>query len=388
MGIWIAVHPIASGQNLRLGAIGGTALTHDYSPYFMPGGTITLPDGTIVPYLPVSARTGSRSVIGGPTLSWDFNQQFSVETNAIYRRLHLEGQVPTVTWEFPVLAKYRIPLRGVQPFLQGGPSFRTIGNLNTRPSRFGFSAGTGFDWETRGFRFSPTLRYTRWAQDPGVGIQTKQDQVEILLGVSHAAASNRHPFGRRVSIGVEGGFMLNPMGRDSFFEYTGPRGSVSYQGVRRTYLPSWIVGPHVDIRLTDRWNISGAATYRQIRFRETLIYPITDPDGTQRSVTGSFEGKSAILWQFPVLLKYRIGNSRIQPFVEAGPSFRLPQEIGAWLGDYGATAGAGVRLKWHGLNFEPGLRFTHWGPAHYRNGDTAPNPIYRNQLDSVLAITF
>jgi hypothetical protein len=384
----MAAAPVALSQNLRLGAIGGTALTHDYSPYFLPAGTITLPDGTIIPYRPESARTGSRSVIGGASLSWDFNQQFSLETNAIYRRLHLEGQIPTVTWEFPVLAKYRIPLRGVQPFLQGGPSFRTIGNLNTRPSRFGFSAGTGIDWETHGFRFSPTLRYTRWMSDPGSGIQTKQDQVEILLGVSHAAASNRHPLGRRVSIGVEGGFMLNPMARDSVFEYSEQFGSTVYQRTETTYLRSWIVGPHVDIRLTDHWSIIGAATYRQVRTRTNLHYTITDPNGDQRSGTGSFEGKTAILWQFPVLFKYRIGNYRIQPFVEAGPSFRLPQQIGAWLGEYGITAGAGVRMKWHGLNFEPGLRFTYWGPAGYRKGHTAPNPIYRNQLDSVLAITF
>jgi len=384
----MAAAPCALSQNLRLGAIGGTALTNDYSPYFMPGGTITLPDGTIVHYLPVSARTGSRSFIGGAILGWDFNDRFSLETNAIYRRLHLERQIPTVTWEFPVLAKYRLPLAHVRPFLEAGPSFRTTGNRNTEPSHYGFSVGTGMDWETHGFRLSPTLRYTRWMSDPGAGIQTKQDQVEILLGVSHSAASNRHPFGRRVSIGVEGGFMLNPMGRGSSFVYTGQQGVVLDQRLETTYLRSWIVGPHIDIRLTDRLSISGAATYRQVRFRSTSNYTITDPDGTQRSLTGSFEGKSAILWQFPVLLKYRLGDSRVQPFVEAGPSFRLPQEIGAWLGDYGITGGAGVRVKWHGLNFEPGLRFTHWGPARYRNGDTAPNPIYRNQLDSVLAITF
>ena len=74
--------------------------------------------------------------------------------------------------------------------------------------------------------------------------------------------------------------------------------------------------------------------------------------------------------------------------MEAGPSFRLPQEIGAWLSTYGVTGGAGVRIKWHGFNFEPGLRFSHWGAAHYRNSDTASNEIRRNQLDSVLAITF
>lgn len=354
----------------------------------MPGGTITLPDGTVVHYLPVSTASGSRSVIGGPTLSWDFNDNFSVETNAIYRRLHLEGQVPTVTWEFPVLGKYRVPLRHVQPFLEAGPSFRTTGNLNTQPSHFGLSAGTGFDFETHGFRFSPTLRYTRWSRDPGTGIQTKQDQLEILLGVSHGAASNRHPFGTRVSIGVEGGFMLSPMAPERFINNIDPRDPTYYLQIHTTYLRTWIVGPHVNIRLTDHWSIAGGANYRQLRMRSTHSFSQVDQNGVFSQVSGSFEGKAAVLWQFPVLLKYRIGNYRVQPFLEAGPSFRLPQELGAWLGDYGITGGAGVRVRWHGLNFEPGLRFTHWGPAHYRTGPTAPNPIYRNQLDSILAITF
>jgi hypothetical protein len=167
-----------------------------------------------------------------------------------------------------------------------------------------------------------------------------------------------------------------------------PVRDVSTQQYSRTYFRPWFVGPHVDVRLTERWSVFAEANYRQVRYRATTDYTVTLPDGTERRIQGSFEGKSAVLWQFPVLLKYRFGNRPIQPFIEAGPSFRLPQEIGAWLSTYAATVGAGVRIQWRGLRFEPGLRFSHWGPAHYRNGTTAPNEIRRNQLDSVLAITF
>ncbi|MDX2178474.1 MAG: hypothetical protein SFV18_02700 [Bryobacteraceae bacterium] len=373
----VACHSYLSAQNLRFGVTGGTALTPDYSTYFVPGGTISLPDGGVVSFRPITTRSGSRTIIGGPTLGWSFNDRFSLESGAIYRRLNLEGQVPTVTWQFPILARYRLPIGSVVPFLEAGPSFRTTGNLNTQPSHTGFSAGTGFDFQTNGFRFSPTLRYTRWARDCDFGVQSKQDQLEILLGVSHAALSNRHPFGDRVALGVAGGFMLNT-----------PARNISTPLFSRTYFRPWLVGPHFDVRLTDRWSVLAEANYRQVRFRETTDYTVTLPDGAARRIQGSFEGKSAVLWQFPVLLKYRFGNRSIQPFVEAGPSFRLPQELGAWLSNYAVTGGAGVRIRWRGLNFEPGLRFSHWGPAHYRNGTTAPNEVRRNQLDSILALTF
>jgi len=128
-------HSYLAAQHLRLGVVGGTALTRDYSTYLVPGGTIALPDGRTFSYLPITTRSGSRSIIGGPTLGWSFNDRFSLESGAIYRRLNLEGQVPT--WQFPILARYRLPFGPVAPFLEAGPSFRTTGNLNTRPSHTG-----------------------------------------------------------------------------------------------------------------------------------------------------------------------------------------------------------------------------------------------------------
>ena len=71
-----------------------------------------------------------------------FPGNFSVEVDALHRNLHLEyvlippvgtrinqGNSATRTWEFPLL-KYKLPLAKVSPFLQAGPSFRTITNPN------------------------------------------------------------------------------------------------------------------------------------------------------------------------------------------------------------------------------------------------------------------
>jgi hypothetical protein len=160
-------------------------------------------DGTVIVIPSYSVRADSRSLIGGPTLAWEFNERFSLETNSIYRRLRLKDAGPTVTWHLPVLAKYRFPLGRVSPLLEleAGPAFRTTGNLNTNPSHTGLTAGTGAGLEWRGLRLEPTLRYTRWTADPAWTTPSKQDQLELLFGVSRGTVTNRHPFGRRVSLG-------------------------------------------------------------------------------------------------------------------------------------------------------------------------------------------
>jgi hypothetical protein len=144
----------------------------------------------------------------------------------------------------------------------------------------------------------------------------------------------------------------------------------------------------VELGVTDQWSALAEATYRQVRYRETTSFDFIDQDGVRRQGSSSFVGKSAVLWQFPVLLRYRFSGGAVQPFVEAGPSFRLPQDLGGNLSTVGVTAGTGLRFKWRGVNFEPGLRFSHWGSTKLRNGETAPNDVRRNQLDAIFAVTF
>src|SRR5205814_5825386 len=77
-------------------------------------------------------------------LEYRFATQFAVEADGTFHplgytfagiepggTLNSVSPATVVTWEFPVLAKYRFALRGVKPFLEAGPSFRTTGNLNS-----------------------------------------------------------------------------------------------------------------------------------------------------------------------------------------------------------------------------------------------------------------
>lgn len=303
---------LLEAQHLRLGVTAGTGVTADYVTFHAPGNAITLPDGTTAPIPPYFARSGGRSPIGGPTLAREFNDRFSLGTNAIYRRLHLQGVGPTVTWEFPVLAKYRLPRGGVRPFIEIGPSFRTTGNLNTNPSHVGVAAGAGVDWEWRGFRLSPTIRYTRWARDPARTVRSKQDQVEALFAVSHAAASDRRPLGGRVSAGIAGGLMLvRPLRSATLHSIGIPMGAV-YDSFRE-YRRMWIAGPRVEFAATERLGVIAEASYRQIRYRETTSFDLVDPQGVRRLGTISLEGKAAVLWQFPLLLRYASQGARYGP---------------------------------------------------------------------------
>jgi len=81
------------------------------------------------------------------------------------------------------------------------------------------------------------------------------------------------------------------------------------------------------------------------------------------------------------MAKYSIRWRRVDPFVEAGPSFRLPQ----WgLSTQGITGGAGVELHLRALNLSPELRFTHWGRA---TGPGGP-PVAQNEASVLVAFSF
>ncbi len=373
-------------QHLRLGIIGGTSITKDYSAYYAPEFHTTLPDGTTRIWPGYAVNAASRSVIGGPTLTWEFNDRIAIETNAIYRRLRLEGIGPTVTWQFPVLAKYRFSAGPVRPFIEAGPSFRTTGNLNTEPSHTGFSAGAGIGWTWRGFQLAPTVRYTRWATDQAGTVPSKQDQVETLLAISRSAFDNRHPLGRRVRLGVAAGYTLIQPQQRTLIGHGTPT-DAPYDPFRE-YLRNWILAPRIHVGLGKGWELLTEANYRQVRFREDLWLDFIDSNGVHRQGINRYEGKQAVLWQFPVLLRYGFGKRAVQPFLEAGPSFRLPQDLGYSVATKGLTAGVGVRFRWRGLCLDPSLRFSHWGPARDRRGDVAPFHFRRNQFDFMVGATF
>jgi hypothetical protein len=277
----------AFGQHLSYGVVAGTALTDDFNSFYL-----------VFQGFQTIQKSGGKGVIVGPMLEWNFSRHFSLEADGLFRELRFEdvyagSHNPTVTWEFPILAKYRLFSYGIggsalRPFVEAGPSFRTTGNLNANPSHSGFSAGGGLDFRLRQLNIAPTLRYTRWAEDSSFGIQSRPDQLELLVGFSHTAGSDSHPFGQWLSLGAVMG--TNLLGDYNTTSSTGielPAGTpitfLSRSGPR-----SFLVGPAMEFRATNGFSLEADAVYRPIR----QDYVVPPAKGAFRVTPPSLRGSS------------------------------------------------------------------------------------------------
>lgn len=174
-----------AGRKLSLGAVAGLPVTRGFGPNS---------DGSAV---------GERMrFLAGVTTEINLAGNVSVEADGIYKLLngtsdpsYGQPHFSVLTWQIPVLAKFRFARPGWTPFAEAGPSFRLTGNLNGYdPSHYGITAGAGVEARTHGFRLSPTLRYTRWATDPAPlwfqsGVdryysRTNANSVELIFGIS------------------------------------------------------------------------------------------------------------------------------------------------------------------------------------------------------------
>ncbi len=177
----------AFAQPLSFGVVGGASVTQDFENQRA---------GNIIAY-----STAKRWIAGG-MVEVRLPLHLSVEVDGLYHELEFtdafiepNGALNTlspaavVTWEFPLLAKYRFSLPIVKPFVEAGPSFRTSGNLNsTLPSNHGFTAGVGVDARAWKLRVAPQVRYTRWARDRpnpySFAPSTAPNQAELLVSIS------------------------------------------------------------------------------------------------------------------------------------------------------------------------------------------------------------
>ena len=227
----------ALAQNwLSIGVKGGVSLTDPFADrtYSYVTGTIRQPFGPPI----VEAQTtrvfgGSRSFILGPTLEVELPFGLAVEADALYRPMDLKAQQTTSlgnfvlpgsttlltridAWEFPILAKYRLPLPLMKPYVEAGPSFRaTSASLAQHMSGVGFSAGIGVESHIGPLRIAPEVRYTHWGSDGSYTVpyhaSSYPNQVEFLAGLATAPAAfgTASPAGsgwlRRLSFGVKAG---------------------------------------------------------------------------------------------------------------------------------------------------------------------------------------
>jgi len=177
----------ASGQPMSVGIIGGSSLTQDFQ-------NRSFGNPAVLFYYSTPLRW-----IAGGMVEVRLPKHLSVEVDGLYHDLALtiEGlgrpldPLHVVTWEVPLLAKYRVSLPRfsppmVKPFIEAGPSFRAAYNLNgALPSRHGFAVGAGVEVHAWKLRITPQVRYVRWARDGSHIIpRTVPDQAQLLVSIS------------------------------------------------------------------------------------------------------------------------------------------------------------------------------------------------------------
>jgi hypothetical protein len=334
----------------------------------------------------------SKDYLAGGMLELRFNPYCSLEADGLFRQLHMtsaavlaDGSLnsvsrsPVVTWEFPVLAKYRFRDRRLNPLLEAGPSFRTAGNLNgTNPSRLGITAGFGVETRWRGLNIAPVVRYTHWNRDDVSqdSASTGRNQVEFLVGFSQHAESIWRPLGQRMSVGVVLANNLTPDFRTTTqtFSAIGPgrhlQSAIDSAGPR-----SFIVGPTVEFQLPVHLSVEIDALHRPITSTSQLVFA----DGTRDSFTSR-----GATWEFPVLAKYQLLTRRVAPFMEIGPSFRLTQGELVFASPFGISAGTGMEFRLRQMRVSPAIRATHWAPDRRLDGQKTT----RNQVELLAGFSF
>lgn len=162
--------------------------------------------------------TNTKRYLIGPTVEFHLPARFSIEVDALYKRLgyQYEATGPTVSattvansWEFPLLVKFEILPGPVRPFVDVGASVRHLSGIkqirqtisgatfNTvtidnpaefnKKNDFGLTFGGGIAFKMGRVRISPEIRYTRWGgenlRDPiHALLRTNRNQGDFILG--------------------------------------------------------------------------------------------------------------------------------------------------------------------------------------------------------------
>jgi opacity protein-like surface antigen len=160
--------------------------------------------------------------IVGPTAELHLPFGLGVEVDVLYRHFDYSGSgtlAGVVTssgttgsaWEFPLLVKYRFPMKVVHPYVDAGVAWDTLSGLtqtiantvlpghttttstsspaelNTTATR-GFVMGGGLDVKVLVIHLSPEIRFTRWGAqhfiDPNGLLHSNLNQGEFLLGIT------------------------------------------------------------------------------------------------------------------------------------------------------------------------------------------------------------
>ena len=196
----------AFGQPISVGVKGGVPLT-DFLETVSSGN--------------VFVRSKTQRYIVGPTVELRLPAGFGVEFDALYRHFNynattsLANAVTSIdttanAWEFPLLLKYRFPMKVVRPYVNAGVSWDKLSGLTQTVRRVvagvtgstsssnplelnqdttrGFVMGAGIDIHALIIHISPEVRFTRWGAqhfiDPGGLLHSNLNQAEFLVGIT------------------------------------------------------------------------------------------------------------------------------------------------------------------------------------------------------------
>ena len=156
----------------------------------------------------------------GPTVELKLPFGFGIEVDALYKRLEYSyvsglslasGDLTSAnrtanSWEFPILAKYRLPIPIVKPYGVGGLSFNRLSGLTqtlscvgggcshafsdvAHNSNVGVVFGAGLQINVLLLKISPEIRFTRWGfanfgvtGASGSALKSNQNQADLLIG--------------------------------------------------------------------------------------------------------------------------------------------------------------------------------------------------------------
>ena len=196
---------LSAGERVSFGVKGGVPITDAFDAA----------RGTSAAYF-----TDTKRYLVGPTFEVHLPARFSIEVDALYKRLgyQYEANGPLVysktvanSWEFPLLGKFEILPGPVRPFVDAGVTVRNLSGIKqirqtvsgatlnqveidnavefNKRNDVGFAFGFGVTLKLGTVRLSPELRYTRWGgenlRDPIAALlRTNRNQGDFMVGLT------------------------------------------------------------------------------------------------------------------------------------------------------------------------------------------------------------
>ena len=179
LGFLLILGPIAIAQPFGAGLKVGVPFTDAASISIHPG------------FAPDTEVTTNRYVIGAYG-EVRLPAGFSIEVDALYRNFsYMQNNFPfsAGTWEFPVIAKYKLLKGPVKPYIEGGLvlSHLTGSDLNiTHAANYGITLGAGLEIHAFVLRISPEIRYDGFFFhdfSSNSFVQSNRNQAMVLVGI-------------------------------------------------------------------------------------------------------------------------------------------------------------------------------------------------------------